>query len=916
MTGSTPTRTDSVVGRRRAGYGLALVGTGAAIAVPVALGASINGQAAMVVLVLPIILAAYVGGLGPGLTATAIAAAAGDWLLLQPRHSFGMVHAVDVAGLVGLLVAGALVSALTEALHRSRRRAEFREHQAVLDAAEHRRLEQSARDHELGLARLIETAMDGIITLDGDGRVASFNPAAEAMFGCPAADAIGQPLDRFIPPRFRSQHSARVRSFAETGTTQRSPHQLGTVRGLRASGEEFPLEVSLSRTEVGGRRVATAILRDITERQRAEDALRLSEERFAKAFRASPVPIAVTRLSDGRFVEVNDSFVEFYGHTREQLAGHTVLELGFYVEPSLRDTLVATLRAHGAVRDFEVVLKTRAGELRETLLSAETLELAGEPHLITILVDVTARLRAEADARRTSEMMRQLAENIREVFWLTDAAKHEALYVSPAYDATFGRSSALLRDDPDDWLTAVHPDDRERVRDAVHTKQRSGLFDETYRVVWPDGAVRWIHDRAFPIRDAAGRVVRIAGVAEDVTERLRLEEQVRHTQKMESIGLLAGGVAHDFNNMATVILACTELLRVELGAGRGSAGELVAEIQQAVARATSLTRQLLVFSRKEVSEPKVVDLNDAVVDTEKMLRRLLGEDVVLETALDHAISRVRIDPGHLVQVLMNLAVNARDAMPRGGRLTIATREVDLDGTARAGLAPGRYVRLEMTDTGCGMTAEVRSRVFEPFFTTKETGRGTGMGLAVAHGIVEQCRGHIAVDSEPGVGTTFEIFLPAIDAAATTTGDAAAVPDARGDETILLVEDEEGLRKIEARALEAHGYTVLQASGGALGLELLRANAGRIHLLVTDVVMPGMDGRELAHAAGAVAPEVKVLYTSGYTDDAVIRHGVRQAEVDFLQKPFTSAALLRKVREVLDAPARATSPPPASATVAG
>ncbi|MBL8960989.1 MAG: response regulator, partial [Gemmatimonadetes bacterium] len=364
----------------------------------------------------------------------------------------------------------------------------------------------------------------------------------------------------------------------------------------------------------------------------------------------------------------------------------------------------------------------------------------------------------------------------------------------------------------------------------------------------------------------------------------------------------AGGIAHDFNNYLTVIGACAELLRGETDPAQVEL--LIGEIRLAGQRAAALTRQLLAFSRLEIVEPRVTEFNAIVVEVESMLRRLLGEDVVLVTTLASPSPVVYLDPGQWTQVIMNLAVNARDAMPRGGTLTIETREQEIlpaAGDVCEGLSPGRYANLLVTDTGAGMTAAVRSRIFEPYFTTKPRGRGTGMGLAVVHGIVNQAGGIIRVDSEEGRGTTFDILVP-VARGRTASGDVPSVDAvARGSEAILLVEDDDLGRRVTGRALRSAGYAVTEAAHGADALRLLDAMATVPQLLITDVVMPGMSGRELAELLRERLPFLRVLFMSGYTDDAVVRHGVQHAEVAFLQKPYTLEGLRRRVRDVLDAP---------------
>jgi len=415
------------------------------------------------------------------------------------------------------------------------------------------------------------------------------------------------------------------------------------------------------------------------------------------------------------------------------------------------------------------------------------------------------------------------------------------------------------------------------------------------------GRVKWVSVRGEPERDADGRVVRVIGVTQDVTDRRRLEEQFRQAQKMEAVGRLAGGVAHDFNNLLTVINGYSEMLLPEHPATHPHHSALNA-IRDAGERAAGLTSQLLSFSRRAIIEPRVFDPNAVVGESAKLLHRLIGEDISFATALDPTVSRVRADPGQLGQVVMNLTVNARDSMPGGGKLTIETRNVELDAEfcrSRPEITPGWYVLLAVSDTGTGMTPEVQARIFEPFFTTKGEGQGTGLGLATVFGIVQQFGGQVEVYSEVGVGSTFKVYLPAVDSP-TTQATAASSPVVSGAEVVLLVEDQAEVRRFASIALQGYGYRVLAAADGKAALALADTQP-TIDLLVTDVVMPEMNGRELAERLRARRPGLKVIYMSGYTDDAVVRHGVIGASDAFLQKPFTPLALAAKVREALDRP---------------
>jgi nitrogen-specific signal transduction histidine kinase len=390
-------------------------------------------------------------------------------------------------------------------------------------------------------------------------------------------------------------------------------------------------------------------------------------------------------------------------------------------------------------------------------------------------------------------------------------------------------------------------------------------------------------------------------MAEDVTERKRIEQQYLQAQKLDSIGRLAGGIAHDFNNLLSVIAGYGELVLADLKEP-GAARSRVLEILRATERATGLTRQLLAFGRKQVIEPRVLDLNATAQDAERMLRRLIGEDIDIAMKLAPDLGRIQADPGQVEQVIINLAVNARDAMPRGGKLTIETTNVALDDDAVRGyvdVKPGHYVRLCVSDTGVGMDRETREHLFEPFFTTKEAGRGTGLGLATVYGIVKQSGGHVWVYSEPGWGTTFKVYFPRFgDVAEPGRPAIEAGPAPGGTETILVVEDDEMIRSLIRDILESTGYRVLVADDPESGMKLI-GEEQEIHLLLTDLILPGMSGRELVDKVVELKPDIRVLFMSGYSDEAVARHGILEPGLAFLQKPFSRDALVRKVREVLD-----------------
>ena len=516
--------------------------------------------------------------------------------------------------------------------------------------------------------------------------------------------------------------------------------------------------------------------------------------------------------------------------------------------------------------------------------------------------DRSQRRRMQMALRESEEKFRQLAENINEVFWIIDPIKNELVYISPAYASIWGRPHDQNLQSPGIWLDAIHKDDRERVLNAAKTKQVTGGYDEVYRIVRPDGSIRWIRDRGFPLRDEAGTVYRIVGTAEDITPQRTLEEQFRQAQKMESIGQLAGGVAHDFNNILMVIQGHASLLLAASGMNK-EAEESVREISVAAERAGNLTRQLLMFSRKQMAQPSVLDLNQVVANMTKMLNRVLTETISLQVNYSPHLSKVYCDAGMMEQVLMNLAVNARDAMPDGGKLIIRTSNEKIEADY-ARMKPqakvGDYVCLEVSDTGCGIPEKILPRIFEPFFTTKGSEKGTGLGLATVYGIVQQHQGWVGVYSEEGKGTTFRVYLPVIRDLQIIEKRPVAEEVCRGTETILLVEDDIAVCALSRNMLERCGYKVVEANSGAAALEVWEKSQGQIDLVLTDMVMPGgMTGIELVKRLRVKRPALPFIYTSGYNADIVGKDFTLLEGVSFLQKPYPLQKLAQTVRAALD-----------------
>lgn len=602
----------------------------------------------------------------------------------------------------------------------------------------------------------------------------------------------------------------------------------------------------------------------------------------------------------GKYTYVNATFARMMGHAGPQeMIGKPWQDVHNRddvapIEQDIRNALLQQGKWFGAVTI------QRNGR---TLPLEIAVALLPDRGVVAIGRDISDRrsaeqLRAEAEAKYQT-----LVEQVAAISYIAELGMDgQWLYISPQVETMFGFSVDDWLANSRSWIRHIHPDDHIVVEAAEEASKRGERYQAEYRVIRKDGRVIWVSDTAVVVPGSNAHPL-MEGIIVDITDRKHLEGQLQQARRMEAVGRLAGGIAHDFNNLLTIIKGYTELGRTRAK----NQPELRADlerIEDASERAAGLVRQLLAFSRRQVLQPKVLDLNGIVVGLDKLLRRLMDDDIEMKTIVDKDLGTIKADPGQVEQVIMNLVVNARDAMPDGGRLTVETENVELDGAyARdhATVRPGRYVMLAVSDTGVGMSGETIAHIFEPFYTTKESGRGTGLGLSTVYGIVKQSGGYIWVYSEPGEGTTFKVYLPRVDEPAEALPTTkASLADCAGTETILLVEDEPQLRELTRTVLESRGYSVVEAVSPDEAERLAEKYGAKIHLLLTDVIMPGISGRELAKRLSARQPAMRVLYMSGYTYNVIAQGGTLERGVAFLQKPFTPSALIEKVREVLDA----------------
>jgi len=728
-----------------------------------------------------------------------------------------------------------------------------------------------------------------------DYRFLALNPAFERMTGLKANALVGRTVREVMPgtEHYWIERYGNVALSGEPAFFESYASELGKhfqVTAFRPAPRQF-----------------VCIFVDITERNRSAEQLRASEAKFSKAFHLSPAGLSIAALQDNRYIEVNDAFTTIFGYTREEAIGHTAVELGIWPDPA-RPKFIETLLTGELVRNREFQVRHKSGVTLTIVASLTVVDVDDKPCILSTFYDVTDQRHAEAAAKESNERLSFALSKSRTGGWVLNLEDHTAL-CTPEYDQIFGYESRVPA-----WTYAMfldhvieedRPDFNRSFQEAIAA---CSDWNFVCRIRRHDGEIRWIWGAGGPESSEAGQTCRFAGIVQDITrhklaqeEKSQLEAQLQQAQKLESVGRLAGGVAHDFNNMLGVILGNVDLAMVQVDQTEPIYADLI-EVRTAAERSAALTEQLLAFARRQPVAPRVLDLNKAVTSMMKMLRRLIGEDVVLKWQPAADLWQVEVDPSQVDQILTNLCVNARDAIVDTGMITIETENQIIGATDCAelgALAPGEYVRVAMSDTGCGMDEQTLCHVFEPFFTTKGVGAGTGLGLSMVYGAVAQNNGFVRITSIQGEGTTLSIYLPRhVGCADVAHQTGIQVQPPCGNETILVVEDEPAMLKAVKRLLEHQGYKVLATRTPSEALLAARIHSGAIQLVLTDVILPEMNGRELSEQLLPFNPSAKRLFMSGYTSNIIARHGVLDAGVDFIQKPFTSQDLTVKIREVL------------------
>jgi PAS domain S-box-containing protein len=846
--------------------------------------------------------ALFVAGVGPAILAEAIIIVATVLLALRPPGGPAAPDPYDwvrLAAWAGIIAAADLMS--------------WRLERAVVQAGERERL---LRESETRYRLVLEQASDGIAVAAPDGRFVMVNPRFCEMLRYTEAELLRLPVESVYAP---GEQEAAPLAWDEP---TRASALVKEHRLRRKDGSTFMAELSIRRTSD---HLAQATVRDISERHAALAALR-SERDLLDGILATSVAGILVVTPEGRVLFRNSRGEALLGVTQDELRDWFATPPGWrFLTPDGAPMADAerparrVLASGEPVHDARLVIEREGGARRLFSINAAPLREAsrGISAVVLSITDITEAEAARRELRDREEQLERVTSAVPGVVYQYVVGPGEAqrfAFVSRGVETLLGASAEAILADPARAWAMVAPEDRQAMRAAFTRASRTlAPWSFDFRVLGPGGTVRWLRDLASAAGTREPDCVLWSGVIVDITERRRLEDELRQAQKMDSLGRLAGGVAHDFNNLLTLVSGYADMLARELGEGDSRIGP-VKEIRRAAERATALTRQLLAVSRRQLLMAREVDLNALVRESEKMIGRLVGENVIVRSAADPGPGMVRADPIQLEQVLHNLAVNAREAMPRGGMLTLESRRITLAAGGREpgaeGVPPGEYLVLQVSDTGVGMSRETQAMIFEPFFTTKPSGEGTGLGLSTVYGIVQQSHGFITVESEPGRGATFRIFLPRLPegrAAALPPEPAGPGPERRQRRlTVLVVEDDDSVRQLTRRVLDQYGFTVEEARNGLEALELLGREGRRVDVMVSDVVMPGMGGPALIAEVRRRWPVLPVLFLSGYTGDELGDAALKGPHQSFLQKPYSPDALAAALDSLL---AGAEPPPP-------
>ena len=760
------------------------------------------------------------------------------------------------------------------------------------------KMENALQDSEARFRHIIDNASDMIYETDRTGNSTYFNPNACVIMKYTKEELLGRNYLSLI----RKDYRIIAAKFYAKQFRDKVPNTYLEFPAIKGDGTEIWLGQNVQPIIKKGKVMGfQAVARDITQRKKTEIALAESERRYRSIFEESRDVIYVTD-PDGHFLEINQSGLELFGYSREEIKNITAKDI--YLNPEDRLKFVSDLESNGYVRDYELVLKKRDGTPMDCLLSA-TIRPSADGKVSRyqgIIRDITKHKQSEEALHQTERRFRELLENLKMIAIFLDLEGKILFCNDYLLEKTGYEKSDVLGKN---WFDIFIPEEkREKIRTTFLDNVADGAIPSHHEneIITKEGSSLLFFWNNTPLRDSSGTIFGAASIGSDMTDRINAEEQLRHAQRMEVIGNLAGGIAHDFNNALTPILALSQmhLSRLE---DDNPVKKALNTINKSATRATKLTSRLMAFGRKQVLEPHVININTTLLSIEELLQRSIGEVVILKMKPDSGLWNVKADPIQIEQVLMNLVINSKDALGDKGTITILTENISVNKKQiKAGLAltAGDYVLTSVIDDGPGMTREIKDHIFEPFFTTKVKGQGTGLGLSVVYGILKQHSGEITCLSKPDKGTTFKIYLPRIDQPVEELKQESLVEkDYHGDEVILLVEDDDQVREVLAEILKELGYLVIHASESAEATKVSNKFKDKIHLLLTDLILPGLNGRELSEQLAEKREDMKVLFISGYSDDVIAKHGMIDEGLSFLQKPFTAASLGKKIREVLE-----------------